>query len=84
MDSAAIPVDIVFTFVEIFVTFSGIIWAVVQPTREAKIENLTNMVGLLRIKGIILREAIKKEKSQSNGHFPCGWGGGGGRLNPIP
>ena len=36
MVSAAVPVDIVITFVELFGAFSEIIWAVVLPTREAK------------------------------------------------
>ena len=54
MASAVIPVDIVLAVVELLRTFSGIVWAVVQPTRETKIENLMNKVGLLRIEGIIL------------------------------
>ena len=54
MVSAAVPVDIVIAVVEPLGTFSEGIWAVVLPTREAKIENLTNKVGLIWIEVIIL------------------------------
>ena len=54
MVSAAIPVDIVLVVVELSGTCSGIIWAVFQPTKEAKIENLTNKFGLVWIGRIIL------------------------------